>query len=176
MALAVDAFSVAAAAAPNCSKRWGALRLAGSFGAFQAFMPLAGAFTGQYLLRYVAAYDHWVAFGLLEIIGGKMLVEALWLSRREDPGKMAEKGDPSVGLTLLGLSVATSIDAFGAGIAIQMEGANLWIACPVIGLVCAILTWLGAKLGRTAERYLGQKAEVAGGIVLMALGVKMLWV
>ena len=139
-------------------------------------MPLAGALAGQYLLRYVSAYDHWIAFGLLEIIGGKMLIEALWLSRHEDPGKLADKGDPSVGLSLLGLSIATSIDAFGAGIAIQIKGANLWVACPVIGIVCAILTWLGAKLGRTAEKYFGKKAEVAGGIVLIALGIKMLWV
>lgn len=182
VALAVDAFSVAAAAAPSTSKRWGALRLAGAFGVFQAGMPLLGALAGVYLLRHVQAYDHWVAFGLLEIIGLKMLADALWLDRRGKergagggPGAAeAARPDPSWGWSLLGLSVATSIDAFGAGIAIQMRGASLAVAAPVIGATCAGLTYAGARLGHAAERWLGSKAEVIGGLVLMGLGVRML--
>jgi putative Mn2+ efflux pump MntP len=178
VALAVDAFSVAAASAPSCSKRWGALRLAGAFGFFQALMPVLGALAGCYLLEHVRAYDHWVAFGLLEIIGLKMLADALWLNRRgkkDGEAAGAPKGDPSWGWSLLGLSIATSIDAFGAGVAIQVQGANLWLAAPVIGVTCAGLTYLGARLGHAAERWFGSKAEVAGGAVLMALGVKMLF-
>jgi putative Mn2+ efflux pump MntP len=84
--------------------------------------------------------------------------------------------DPSTGWSLLGLAVATSIDAFGAGVGMRIAGANLWIACPTIGLVCAALTYLGARIGSAAEKYLGRKAEIAGGLVLMSLGVRMLWV
>jgi len=186
VALAIDAFSVAAATAPSCSRRWGPLRLAGAFGLFQALMPVLGALASAHLLKYVKDYDHWVAFGLLEIIGIKMLLDALWLNRRgggeEDGGApAAARGDPSWGWSLLGLSIATSIDAFGAGVAIQVQtagstrGAGLATCAAAIGLTCAVLTYLGARLGHAAERWFGAKAEIAGGLVLMALGVKMLF-
>lgn len=177
VALAVDAFSVAAAVAPACSARWGAIRLAGSFGAFQALMPFLGALAGRYILSYVHRYDHWVAFALLELIGIKMLADALWLRRREEAegAEKAPASDPSWGWSLLALSVATSIDAFGAGVAIQVKGASLLMACPVIGVVAAGLTYLGARLGGVAKKYFGSWAEVAGGAVLMALGAKLLF-
>jgi putative Mn2+ efflux pump MntP len=175
--LAIDAFSVAAAVAPSCSRRWGALRLSAAFGVFQAGMPLLGALAGTWLLRHVGDYDHWVAFGLLELIGAKILVDALVAGggkSREPETKGSPAGDPSWGLSLLGLAVATSIDAFGAGVALATRNANMWVAAPSIGLVCALLTLLGARLGEAAERYLGRKAEIAGGLVLMAMGVRML--
>jgi putative Mn2+ efflux pump MntP len=73
------------------------------------------------------------------------------------------------------MAVATSIDAFGAGIALAAARANMWVAAATIGLVCALLTLLGARLGTAAGKHLGRKAEVIGGLVLMALGVKMLF-
>jgi putative Mn2+ efflux pump MntP len=174
--LAVDAFSVAAAVGPASSRRWGPLRLAAAFGAFQAGMPLAGAVLGTWLLKHVGDYDHWVAFALLEIIGIKILVDALLAARGKREGKPpAERPDPSWGWSLLGLAAATSIDAFGAGVALATQRANMWVAAPTIGLVCALLTILGARLGSAAEKYLGRKAEIAGGLVLMALGVKALF-
>jgi len=173
--LAVDAFSVAAAVAPSCCRRWGPLRLAGAFGLFQAGMPLLGALAGTWLLQYIGDYDRWVAFGLLEIIGMKILVDAFLESRGEKQRRETCPVDPSFSLALLGLAVATSIDAFGAGIALATRDASLWIAAPTIGLVCALLTLLGARLGSTAEKYLGSKAAVAGSLVLMALGVRMLF-
>lgn len=175
LALAVDAFSVAAAVAPGCSARWGAIRLAGAFGCFQALMPLLGALAGRYALAYVHRYDHWVAFALLELIGVKMLADALWLGKRERAQGAPKPGsDPSWGWSLLGLSLATSLDAFGAGVALQVKGASLPVACPVIGAVAAGLTYLGARLGARAGKYFGARAEVAGAVVLMALGVKLL--
>ncbi len=173
--LAIDAFSVAAGVAPSCGHRWGPLRLAGAFGVFQAGMPLLGAVAGTWLLRHVGDYDHWVAFGLLEIIGIKILIDAFLERRGEKKHRKSCPVDPSLSLALLGMAVATSIDAFAAGVALATRGANMWVAAPTIGLVCALLTLLGARLGATAGKYLGSKAEIVGGLVLMALGVKMLF-
>lgn len=173
-ALAIDAFSVAASAAPNSLSRWAPFRFAASFGIFQALMPLLGAVLGAYLLTYVRAYDHWVAFGLLEGVGVKMIADALRPHRERSPVEELASFDPSRGLPLIGLSVATSIDAFGAGVSMQIAGANLWFACPIIGLVAAFLSYFGANFGRTAHRHLGRRAEALGGAVLMLLGINML--
>lgn len=175
VALAADAFSMAAASAPAACRKWGALRMSAAFGLFQALMPLGGALAGAFLLRYVADYDHWVAFALLEIVGLKMIVDALRPGKK-DAEQDASRPDPSTGWSLLALAVATSIDAFGAGISMGTAKTNLWIACPTIGIVCAALTYLGAKLGITAGKRFGRKAEIAGGVVLIALGIRMLWI
>ncbi len=175
VALAIDAVSVAASAGPRACPRWGALRLGLSFGSFQALMPLLGALAGAYLYIYVRAYDHWVAFGLLLLVGLKMLYEATRSRRAGEEEQTAANGfDPSIGWSLVGLSVATSIDAFGAGMGLRMAGANLWVAAPVIGAITALLSYAGAHLGVRAERFLGRRAEFAGGAVLIGLAVRML--
>jgi putative Mn2+ efflux pump MntP len=174
VALATDAFSVAASVAPRCCPRVGAVRLAGSFGGFQGLMPLLGALAGSLLYAYVRSFDHWVAFGLLELIGIKMIVEAFRGGGADAPSTHGPQFDPSRGWTLLGLSAATSIDAFGAGITLQIAGANLWVASAIIAAVTVCLTYLGARLGIRAHRRLGRKAELLGGAVLIALGIKML--
>ncbi len=174
-ALALDATSVAASAGPRCCPRWGALRLGLSFGLFQALMPLLGALAGTYLHVYLRAYDHWVAFGLLELVGIKMLYEALRPRPPETTAvPEAARFDPSRGWSLLGLSLATSIDAFGAGMSLRLMQANLWLASAFIGAITAVLTYLGAHLGARAERWLGPRAELLGGLVLLALGLRML--
>jgi len=175
VALAADAFSVAAAAAPSAARKWGPLRMSVAFGIFQALMPLLGALAGAFLLHYVADYDHWVAFALLEIVGLKMIAGALW-PRKGGEEKDGPRPDPSTGWRLLALALATSIDAFGAGVSMRAAEANLWLACPAIGVVCAGLTYLGARLGVTVGARFGKKAEIAGGAVLIALGVRMLWI
>jgi len=175
VALAMDAFSVAASVGPRVSRPWGAVRLAGFFGGFQGLMPLLGALVGSLFYTYVRAYDHWVAFGLLELVGLNMAVEALrhWRDHSAEAG--LEAGfDPSLGLALLGLSVATSIDAFGAGMGMRIAGANMWLAAVLIAVITAGITYLGARLGVRAERWLGRRAELLGGLVLIALGIKML--
>ncbi len=135
-------------------------------------MPLLGALAGAYLLTYVKTYDHWVAFGVLGLVGARMIFEAFRSENNRDPAGPAL--DPSHGWLLLSLSVATSIDAFGAGVGMRMAGANLWLASPTIGAVAAALTYAGGGLGRTAKRRLGRKAEALGGAVLILLGIKML--
>lgn len=176
VALAVDATSVAASAGPRVSPRWGAVRMGVAFGVFQALMPLLGALAGAYLYVYVRAYDHWVAFGLLELVGVKMVYEALRRHPVHDPVQRERLFDPSIGWPLIGLSIATSIDAFGAGIGLRMVHANLWIASPLIGAITAVLSYTGAHLGVRAERWLGHRAELVGGVVLIALGIRMLWI
>jgi len=173
VALAMDAFSVAASVGPRVSARWGALRLAASFGGFQGGMPLLGAVVGSLFYAHVRSYDHWIAFGLLELVGVNMTVGALRHWR--DDGPPSEEGfDPSRGLSLLGLSVATSIDAFGAGMGMRMAAANMWLAAALIAAITASLTYLGAGLGIRSEQWLGRKAELLGGLVLIGLGLKML--
>jgi len=173
--LAIDAFSVAAAVGPKCCRKWGALRLSLAFGVFQAVMPLLGILCGKLLLENFPGYDRWIAFLLLEAIGIKIILEAVFERNLEKKRtRNSKSSDPSLGLSLLGLSVATSIDALGAGVALAGRCPNLWITCLTIGLVAAVLTWLGARIGSRAEKYFGSKAEIIGGIVLMLLGLKML--
>ena len=147
-------------------------RLAAAFGSFHVFMPVLGWLAGGTVVSLISGYDHWVAFGVLELVGVKMIVEAF----RGGDGQDAAGGsaDPSRGLALLSLSIATSINAFGAGVGMRMVGANFWVASPVIGMVCAALTYVGAGLGTTARKHLGRRAEVLGGAVLIGLGIKML--
>jgi manganese efflux pump family protein len=175
IALAIDAFSVAASIGSRCCPRFGSLRLALSFGGFQGVMPLLGALAGSLLYVFVSKYDHWLAFGLLELVGIKMLYEGL--RKKKEDVTCSTNGasfDPSCGWSLLGLSIATSIDAFGAGIVMQMRKTNLWLAAACIAITAFVLTYLGAKLGHQAEKRFGRAAEITGGLVLIALGIKML--
>ena len=127
---------------------------------------------GCFLYEYVSAFDHWVAFGLLEIIGIHMLWQALRGERESD------KGDPTRGWTLVGLSVAVSIDAFGAGVgmALTTSGNVLILACLIIAAVAAAATWVGMKIGRFARKKMGPAVEIAAGGVLILLGIRMLWI
>lgn len=174
LALAVDAFSVAASVGARCCPRFGSLRLATSFGTFQGLMPLLGALVGSLLYVYASEYDHWLAFGLLEAVGIKMLVEGLKKDKSIGDDAGDDRYDPSCGFPLIGLSVATSIDAFGAGISMQVARTNLWLACSCIAITAFGLTYVGAKVGCRVGNVLGKKAELIGGIVLILLGIKML--
>ena len=124
---------------------------------------LAGAFAG----RYIAAYDQWVAFGLLLIIGGKMIVEAI---RGGDDDEVAA---PSVAL-YLGLALATSIDAAAAGITLPLVPAPTWLALVLIGSVTAACSLAGYLAGRAVGHKLGSSLEILGGMVLIAIGINML--
>ncbi len=137
-------------------------------------MPLLGALVGSLLYTVVRSFDHWVAFGLLEAVGINMLVEGAKARDASVPDSSGPGFDPSCGWPLLGLSVATSIDAFGAGMGMRLAGVNVWPAAAVIATVTVCLTYLGARLGRRARRRLGPRAEMIGGLVLIALGFNML--
>lgn len=170
LALAMDAFAVALAAGGvlNPLTRRHLFRLGFHFGLFQALMPIAGWLAGMTVQKWIAAYDHWIAFGLLAFVGGRMIHEAF----EEDEEK--ESTDPTRGLTMVMLSVATSIDALAVGLTLAMLGVSIWIPSVVIGLVAGVLTVAGMLLGRRLGHDWGQRVEVLGGLVLCGIGLKIL--
>ena len=174
LALAADAFSVGAACGINSCTPKQVFRLSFSFGAFQALMPFLGAAAGHGRAGVIGAYDHWVAFGLLQAIGLKMLIGA-FLHRKD--GQVCREGpDPTTGWSLIGLSIAVSIDALGAGVgmALVMDWTALLWAVVLIGLVASAGTWVGMRLGNALAGKLDKRIEAVAGLVLMILGLRML--
>jgi len=168
--LALDAFAVAAAiglALPRVTGRH-VFRLAWHFGLFQFLMPVIGWLAGKSAADLLAAWDHWVAFGLLAFLGGKMLYEAFAKIDR------AATGDPTRGLVLLGLSIVVSIDALAAGLTMAFLRVRIWMPALLIGLVAGGLTIVGIRFGDRLGARWGKRAEIAGGLVLIGLGVQIL--
>ena len=170
VALAMDAFAVALGVGISVSPLTGRhlFRLGFHFGLFQALMPIIGWLAGMSIQRWIQAYDHWVAFALLLFVGGKMIYEAF----HNDETK--EEKDPTRGLTLVILSLATSIDALAVGLSLGMLNVSVWTPALVIGLVAGILTVAGLLLGRRCEAIWGKRVEILGGVVLCAIGTKIL--
>jgi len=170
VALAMDAFAVAVAAGLRLRPLRGShvFRLSFHFGFFQAAMPVLGWLAGTTVERVIAAYDHWVAFGLLAIVGGKMILEALRNHEESLPQ------DPTRGFTLIALSVATSIDALAVGLSLAILRVPIVVPAIVIGLVCAGLTAVGMVIGWRLGLLWRRGAEAVGGLVLLAIGVKIL--
>lgn len=169
--LSMDAFAVAIMASTlleTVTPRH-LFRLAFHFGLFQALMPTMGWAAGISLKELLHAWDHWVAFGLLFLVG----VRAVWGALR-GKGESLRKGDPTRGLTLVALSVATSIDALAVGVTFAVLGVKILVPVLVIGLVAAAMTVLGMRIGRRVGRAFGKKAQLLGGIVLIGIGIKIL--
>lgn len=171
VALAMDAFAVALGAGLTLERLTGRhlFRLGFHFGLFQGFMPVLGWVAGMTVQHWISAYDHWIAFGLLAFVGGKMIREAL--GGDDEEGTPA---DPTRGWSLIMLSVATSIDALAVGLSLAMLGVSIWTPAAVIGLVCAVLTVVGMLLGRRIGGIWGKRVEIFGGIVLVGIGLKIL--
>ena len=141
------------------------------FGGFQALMPLIGFFLGTLFATAIQAVDHWIAFGLRAIRGVKMLKEAT--SKEEECG--CENGADLSMKTMFVMAVATSIDALAVGISLAMVGnVNIFSAVTLIGICTCILSMLGVKIGSVFGNRFESKAEFAGGIILILLGVKIL--
>jgi putative Mn2+ efflux pump MntP len=170
LGLAMDAFavSVSSGIAIKCLKFRHALRIAFLFGLFQALMPVIGWLAGTSLKVYVESFDHWIAFGLLAFVGAKMIYEAVWLDEAE------KKCDPLNMAVLLGLAVATSIDALAVGISFAF--LNIGIASPalVIGGITFLVCLGGVYLGHRIGDRMGSKMEVIGGSILILMGIKIL--
>jgi len=145
-------------------------RLAFHFGLFQALMPVIGWLAGRTVHSFIATWSHWVAFGLLLYIGGRMICEALTADDDEE-----RANDPSRGLTMVGLAVATSIDALAVGLSLAMLDVVVWMPALVIGLVASAFTVLGLFLGTRAGQLWGTWVEVAGGVILILIGGKILF-
>ncbi|MEN6459191.1 MAG: manganese efflux pump MntP family protein [Thermoguttaceae bacterium] len=143
-------------------------RLGFHFGLFQCMMPIVGWLAGRQVAGYIGGFDHWVAFGLLCAVGAKMLWEA-W-----DDDQTASDRDPTRGLTLVALSLATSLDALAVGLSMAFSRVSMWWPSVVIGLVTATMTSLGITFSSRIGSRFGHWAETAGGSVLILLGVWML--
>jgi putative Mn2+ efflux pump MntP len=172
MALAMDCFAVSMALA--CGLRGlslrQSLRMALFFGAFQFAMPVAGSFAGERIVRFMGGIDHWIAFGLLAAIGGRMIYESFSLSEEEK----ACRPDQTRGARLLVLSIATSIDALAVGLSLGVIKAGILYPASVIGVVCFVMTVIGARLGPVVGRVVGRRAELLGGLILIGIGIRLL--
>ena len=143
------------------------------FGGFQALMPLIGFFLGALFADAIAAFDHWVAFGLLALIGINMLREVF--SKEDDCG-CEESNSGDFGFkTMFLMAIATSIDALAVGISLAMAGnVDIWAAIALIGVTTCIFSAVGVKIGNVFGSKFEKKAQFAGGVILILLGLKIL--
>lgn len=172
--VSMDAFAVSICKGLSVKKAdWRAQSICGAwFGSFQALMPLLGFFLGALFYDAISAFDHWVAFGLLGIIGANMLKEAV--SKEECCAECDKNADLSP-KTMFLMAIATSIDALAVGISLAMTGnVNIYIAVALIGLVTFLMSGLGVKIGSIFGSRFEKKAQAAGGIILIVLGLKIL--
>jgi len=143
------------------------LLIALSLAFFQAIMPLIGWFAGNGIDEYIQEIDHWVAFILLAFIGGKMLYDGFQKNEQTATTKLS-------GLTLIGQSIATSIDAFAVGISFAVLDYEITLPVIIIGLVTFTFSMLGLQLGKLFGKKLGKSVEIFGGLVLIGIGIKIL--
>ena len=146
-----------------------ALTIALAFGVFQAVMPLLGWALTSRFASSITGVDHWVAFGLLALIGAKMIVDAV--RGHEDD---AEDSDLLPVRELVLLAVATSIDALAVGISFAFLPVSIWPAVALIGVCTFVLSLAGVLLGRRVGSRFGRPAEIAGGVVLILIGTRVL--
>jgi putative Mn2+ efflux pump MntP len=172
LALAMDAFAVTLGigAALKRLTPSQSLRLAFAFGLFQFGMPLLGWAAGRSILPLIEAVDHWVAAGLLFLVGGRMIYDSFRSQETDRPGPQ----DPTRGLNLLLLAVATSIDALAVGLSLAMLSVPILYPALVFGAVAFAMTLVGARIGPVLGGLAGKRAELAGALVLFAISIKIL--
>jgi putative Mn2+ efflux pump MntP len=167
VALGADAFSVSLGIGANKPYRGQAFRLGFHFGLFQFFMPLIGCAIGQATVSWIHQYDHWLAAGVIGCIGLRML----WGSLQKEEKK--EERDLSRGWFLVSLCVATSIDALAVGLVFGVVKMSPWWPSVVIGCVASTMSLVGLFLGRYLRAVFGKVIEVAGGLLLLFVAVKL---
>ena len=170
LSLAMDAFAVSISTGIAVPGFWPrqAARIGAWCGAFQFGMPLIGWFLGSSVRSYIQAIDHWIAFGLLALIGGNMILEALRGGDEEALTELSVK-------RLFLLALATSIDALAVGVTLAFEtNVNILLSATVIGLVAFALAMIGGLLGRRLGELFQRRATLLGGLVLVGIGLKIL--
>ncbi len=172
LALSMDAFavSVGLSLSRDGLKGGRALRLACLFGLFQFAMPIAGWAAGQTVVKLISAYDHWLAAALLVFVGGKMIAESFHKEEKTE----RRANDVTRGFSLILLSVATSLDALAVGLSFGALRVPILAPAAAIGVVCFSVTMTGAKIGPLLGRLAGKWAEIAGGVVLLAIAARIL--
>ena len=170
LALSMDAFavSIGLGAKQGTHLRALALKAGVFFGVFQALMPLFGYLGGRGLLGFISEYASYIAFGLLLLIGAKMIYEGLNEGVEEEITKVTNK-------IMLTLAIATSIDAMAAGFSLMLLPINPFVACLIIGFTTFLISALGVFVGKLSGTWLESKAEIFGGVVLIAIGFRMLF-
>lgn len=177
--LSMDAFAVSLAKG-ICLKEDElkySLRVSLFFGGFQALMPLLGWWVGRYFESYIKSFDHWIAFILLSIIGGKMLIEAIkGLKSSEDDNIPTEcERDEFSYKKLTVLAIATSIDALAVGVSFAFLSVSIIPSVTIIGITTFILSFFAVFLGKKLGEYMQSYAEIIGGIILIFIGAKILF-
>lgn len=169
--LAMDAFAVAIACSASLQPISGrqVFRFAFHFGLFQALMPVLGWLAGLTIEQFIEHWDHWIAFALLTFVGGKAIHGAT-----DDKTGPVRSSDPTRGVTLVILSIATSIDALAVGLSLAMIKVEIWYAAITIGLVTLTMTTIGMILGNRIGRGFSKGMEIAGGLVLIGIGINIL--
>jgi manganese efflux pump family protein len=168
--LGMDAFSVAigVGAGFRVVPAGAVFRLSSCFGLFQFIMPVAGWFAGMSVANIIAGYGHWIAFGLLSLVGGKMIIESY------DGRAKVKTTDPTKGLSVIILSVATSIDALAVGFSFALLKIPVLYPSIIIGIVAFAMTVCGMLFGGKLGRIFGKRVEIFGGLLLIGIGVKIL--
>ena len=169
--LSMDAFSVSICKGLTTKKfSWRMALICGLwFGVFQALMPIVGYYLGAQFQEMIESYDHWIAFGLLFLIGANMIREAVW-------GKK-EEGESNGALdfkTMFLLAIATSIDALAVGVSFACIQVKLWSSVIIIGLTTFVFSVLGVKIGNVFGTKYEKSAGIIGGIILILIGLKIL--
>ena len=169
ISMSMDAFAVClgVGAQERASGPRPIFRLAFHFGLFQFLMPIIGWFAGTTVLRYISAYEQWLAFGLLVFVGIRMILSSF------GPNSNEQKNDPSRGWTLVLLAFATSIDALAIGFSLGLVGVMIWYPAVIIGVVTGLISWLGILLGNRLGTKFGKRMEIIGGIILILMGVRI---
>jgi putative Mn2+ efflux pump MntP len=170
LGLSADCFAVAigGGAAQSTFSLVKMLRLALAFGFFQFLMTVIGWFLGNTVVGFISSFDHWIAFALLLIIGGRMIWESF---EKKDENK--KDTDITRGFTVFTLAIATSIDALAAGLSLSFLKTNIVYPGLIIGATTFILTCAGFWLGKKVSIVLGRWAQLIGGIILIAIGIRI---
>lgn len=170
LGLSADCFAVAVCSGIACKKftLTQFIRLPLAFGVFQALMVVLGWLAGHAIIDFISAYDHWLAFGLLVFIGGRMI----WESFHEREGEKARNYHSW--LTVLALSIATSIDALAVGLSFAFLNVDMAVASATIGVTALVITAIGQLIGNRVGELVGKRAEIIGGLILIGIGVKIL--
>jgi manganese efflux pump family protein len=169
LGLAADCFAVSLSG--SVLRKYNTIQMARTaftFGVFQFAMPLIGWLAGRTVVDIISGLDHWIAFGLLALIGGRMIWE--YFKEKEEQ----DKTDISKGMLLLTLGIATSIDALAVGLGFAFLNINIWFACGVIGAVAFGMTLIGFLAGNKAGPLLGRQAKLAGGLILIGIGLRIM--
>jgi putative Mn2+ efflux pump MntP len=168
LAMDASAVSLAAAAAGFAKNPRAIFRLSFHFGLFQFLMPIIGWLIGISFVSYFKFFDHWIAFGLLVIVGIRMIQEGL------DSSSKTHKNDPSRGMTMVMLSIATSIDALAVGLSLAVLDIGILYPSLMIGVITAAMSYGAIKIGTRLGALFGKRMEIFGGVILLCIGLRIL--